>query len=146
MTTYDAPHQVTDQAKLAAMIETILAGGELPPVVVNGYTALTGSHRCEAYSRARRIADTQAEQPAVEISNADYQRACLVLDVANHTEAELNCFCAAIHASATAGDVRDAVADQIHDDVLSHRNERRAVAISHLSDEQVAERYEACNG
>lgn len=154
-TTYNPPHQITDAAKLEAMIETIRTGGELPPVVVNGYTALTGSHRCAAYAEARKrqlrgedgwddvlIGD----QPAVDLSNADYQRACLTLGVQYHDKFDCNTFCAALYASAADDAVRDAVEDQIHDEELSERDERRAAAIRRLSDDRVAERYEALTG
>jgi hypothetical protein len=77
MKTYNPPHSPTDAAKLATMVEQIVFGHDLPPIVVSGETALTGSHRIAAYMRAER--DERVERdlviPAVEVSDIDVKRA-----------------------------------------------------------------------
>ena len=46
---YEPPNPVNDEAKVDGMIETLRAGGSLPPIVVCGEKAWTGSHRLAAY-------------------------------------------------------------------------------------------------
>ena len=90
------PHEVTDQGKVLAMVETLRSGQQLPPIVVwddshgagantGGEPALTGSHRLAAYRAARREAndlhslDDWADAadidniPAVYVSDDDMQ-------------------------------------------------------------------------
>ena len=47
---YQAPHEVRDQGKLESMIESLENGGELPPVLVCGEIAYSGSHRLAAWA------------------------------------------------------------------------------------------------
>ena len=54
MQTYNPPHEPRDRAKLAAMVETIIAGDDLPAILVNGETAITGGHPIAAYQMAER--------------------------------------------------------------------------------------------
>jgi hypothetical protein len=49
MTTYNPPHEVRDQQKLADMIAMLDRGESLPPVLVCGSTAYSGSHRLAAW-------------------------------------------------------------------------------------------------
>lgn len=49
MTYFNPPHEIKDKAKLQSMIDTLEKGGQLPPVVVYGNDALTGSHRIAAW-------------------------------------------------------------------------------------------------
>jgi len=46
---YQPPHEVRDQGKLNSMIEALKNGAELPPVIVCGEVAFSGSHRLAAY-------------------------------------------------------------------------------------------------
>ena len=51
-TKYQAPHQVRDMGKLESMIDALLAGESLPPVLVCGEIAYSGSHRLVAWANA----------------------------------------------------------------------------------------------
>lgn len=44
------PHQVTDNIKLASMIDLLRDGGELPPVLLYGDQSYSGSHRIAAWT------------------------------------------------------------------------------------------------
>ena len=46
---YQPPHEVRDQGKLNALVEILKNGGELPPVLVCGDRAYSGSHRLAAW-------------------------------------------------------------------------------------------------
>ena len=46
---YQAPHQVRDLIKLDGMIAHLKAGGSLPPIIVCGEIAYSGSHRLAAW-------------------------------------------------------------------------------------------------
>ncbi len=63
---FEPPHEVKDAAKFQQMVETLENGGKLPPVVVCGQDAFTGSHRIAAWVRC----DMDVE--AVEMSQAEY--------------------------------------------------------------------------
>jgi len=69
-----APHAVTDTAKLARMIATLNAGGDLPSVLWDGNQAFEGSHRLAAWEAVGIDADL------VLVSNADLERAADALD------------------------------------------------------------------
>jgi len=127
MKTYNPPHDVTDSAKLASMIETIRTGGELPPVVVCGDMAFSGSHRIEAYRQAYRLANACVDGswdevdvgsvPAVEVSDECYCRACELAEVSpgDHDQIEWNVFVRHLRNAAIELDetnVADALADQ----------------------------------
>lgn len=43
------PHLPTDEKKLAEMVYILETGGSLPPVLVNGEQAYSGSHRIAAW-------------------------------------------------------------------------------------------------
>jgi ParB-like nuclease domain len=167
MKTYYPPHEVRDYDKLNAMVETIRLGGTLPPILVCGETCLTGSHRHRAYVVADRNleeafgedgrpwsmdtleslgwTDFDLQIPIVEVSDVDYRRACLALDVQSDTDAELNLFCAALAAVTSDDEVRYLASNQTHGDDLSPDQHRRAAAIQRLSKRRVVERYNAIN-
>ena len=90
---YEPPHEVRDTAKLAAMIATLEAGGELPAILVTGETALCGSHRLAAWEACELPAQV------VELDDDDYCAAMehLGLDpVYDDTPADLDDFFAAL--------------------------------------------------
>lgn len=64
--TYQAPHEVREQEKLNSMITTLKNGGELPPVLVCGDRAYSGSHRLAAW------AAVEIEPDVVEIDDDEY--------------------------------------------------------------------------
>jgi uncharacterized ParB-like nuclease family protein len=63
---YQPPHEVRDQEKLEAMIEILKNGGELPPVLVCGDRAYSGSHRLAAWE------SMGMEAVVVEMSDEEY--------------------------------------------------------------------------
>jgi len=108
MTTYNEPHEVRDQAKLQRMIDTIRNGGQLPPIVVCGYRAFTGSHRIAAWNACG------IEHHAIEISDADYVATvtAMGLDWENDDVSDYNDFCDKLYRVTTDPDVKNAVKDQ----------------------------------
>ena len=141
MTTYNPPHSPTDQAKLSAMVEAIIAGAELPPIVYVGETALTGSHRIAAYMRAER--DERIERdlriPAVEASDIDLKRALVACGVKWMDMAEHNVLCHALMSVTDSGDVRAALADQTHGD---HASRAEIERVRSMTDDEVAAEWE----
>ena len=106
--TYEAPHEVRDEALLESMIQTLRNGGELPAIVVTGDTALTGSHRIAAW------AECDIDAVAVECPDELYVAALesLGLDIYDSVN-DYNEFCAALYD--VAGDypgLQDALEDQ----------------------------------
>ena len=63
---YQPPHEVRDQGKLNAMVEILKNGGELPPVLVCGDRAYSGSHRLAAWEMM------DVEPSVVEMDDAEY--------------------------------------------------------------------------
>ncbi len=62
---YQAPHEVTDNAKLEEMIKTLEEGNSLPPIVVCGDIAYEGSHRLAAWKTL------EIEPEVIEITNKE---------------------------------------------------------------------------
>lgn len=58
---YNPPHAATDREKLNGMIEALRLGRPLPPIVVVGQQAISGSHRIEAQDQARRLWANETE-------------------------------------------------------------------------------------
>lgn len=122
METYNPPHEPTDDTKVVRMVEAIRRGGRLPPIVVNGENALTGSHRIEAYRRAGALNEAcfgegweRAELtiPTVEIDDDEYLAACASVDVEHLGElGDYNEQCVALYNSCEREDVRAALEDQ----------------------------------
>ena len=56
---YQPPHYYTDPAKLAAMVAVLNAGLDLPPILVCGEIAYSGSHRLAAYDAVGRQIPTR---------------------------------------------------------------------------------------
>ena len=63
---YRPPQVDIDEACLAQMIEHLRGGHSLPPIIVCGEIAFSGSHRLEAWH------SEDIEPPTVEISDSDY--------------------------------------------------------------------------
>jgi hypothetical protein len=105
---YNAPHEVRDEDKLAAMIAVLENGGTLPPVVVLGYDAFTGSHRLAAW-RACEI-----DANVIELSDDDYKAAMteIGLDWESDTVYDYNQFCDALYNVTTDDAVKAAIEDQ----------------------------------
>ena len=105
---YNPPHEVRDVDRLEAMIASLLGGKCLPPIVVIGDSALTGSHRIEAWSQC------DMEPDAVEVSDADYIQAMesIGLDAEYDTIGDYNEICAALYRVTDDGDIKAALADQ----------------------------------
>lgn len=66
---YQAPHEVTDQSKLSAMVAALGRGECLPPVLVCGERALTGSYRLAAWATAG------IEPSVVQVADSDLAKA-----------------------------------------------------------------------
>lgn len=118
---YEAPHGVTDNAKLASLIESFRRGCPVPPVACQGYTGLTGSHRIAAYNAASKLYGEQApgweespepELETVQVSDEDYLAACRLLDVDRHGR-DCNLFAAALYSVTDDPALRAALADQM---------------------------------
>ena len=62
---YQAPHEVRDQDKLESMIKTLEAGQQLPPIIVCGEIAYSGSHRLAAWEAL------DMEPEVIEIDDED---------------------------------------------------------------------------
>lgn len=60
------PHEVRERNKLAGMIRSLRKGESLPPVLVCGEIALSGSHRLVAWEKMGMKPDY------VEISDSEY--------------------------------------------------------------------------
>jgi hypothetical protein len=81
MQTYNVPHPAYDESKVASMVATLVGGGVLPPILIAGEsTALTGSHRHEAYMRWEDT-DTYngTEIPTVMLSDDDCVQAMIYI-------------------------------------------------------------------
>jgi len=105
---YSAPHEVKDQEKLAQMVATLEAGESLPPIVVMGYTAITGSHRIAAYENV-------GEEPeAVEVTVEDYRAAmsALWLDPDTDDIKDYSAFCDALYKLTSDATLKAALEDQ----------------------------------
>ena len=72
---YQPPHEVRDQVKLNAMVEILKNSGELPPVLVCGDRAYSGSHRLVAWEMMGMEADV------VEMSDEEYCEVMTALDL-----------------------------------------------------------------
>lgn len=105
---YTAPHEVSGEAKLAAIVSALEAGQTIPPIAVltNGY-AVSGSHRIAACEIAG------VDCPAVVVSDedataaAEYMGLDSVLDCSDFNE-----ICHAIYAVTEDADLRKALEDQ----------------------------------
>lgn len=122
---FNPPHEVRDEAKLQSMIATLQNGGKLPPVVVCGDDAFTGSHRLAAWEACEITPDF------LEISERDYILAVALMNGVNdlnlddpddveffhnHLNSEVNdynAFCAALAKVSNSDDVKNAIADQV---------------------------------
>ena len=65
--TIQPPHNINDRVKLADMIKLLRRGESLPPVLVHGEQAYSGSHRISAWTALRMDIEY------VEITDADYE-------------------------------------------------------------------------
>ena len=63
---YQPPHEVRDQEKLNALVGILKNGGELPPVLVCGDRAYSGSHRLADWGLM------DVEPSVVEMDDAEY--------------------------------------------------------------------------
>lgn len=108
-TTCQAPHDVRDTAKLAAMVEVLRTGGSLPPVVVepNGVRALTGSHRIAAWYELGQDADV------LVLTDEQYAAACDYYGVEYLDELDMEDACRAVYETCGDDEIRAALADQL---------------------------------
>lgn len=107
---FQAPHEVRDETKLAALIAVLESGGELPPVVVepNGIQAITGSHRIAAYDAVGQ------DVPALVLSESDYLAACEYLGVEYlDDERDKSEVARAIYETTDDEDIKGALRDQL---------------------------------
>ena len=106
---YNPPHEVRNQEKLQSMINTLGNDGDLPPIVVLGEDAITGSHRLAAWAACDMEAET------IEIEDEDYVAAMnyLGLDPVYDSPMDMNQLCAALYQVIDDEDVQTALADQI---------------------------------
>jgi len=106
---YRAPHETRDSEKLESMIATLRAGKQLPPVVVIGDVAITGSHRLAAW------AALDMEPNVVELSEGDYIAAMdahFGPDWQDYEIGDYNAFCTTLYEITQDSDVRAALQDQ----------------------------------
>lgn len=104
---YNKPHEIRDEKKLQSMIDTLRAGGELPPVLVIGYNALTGSHRLAAWEACDRAAIV------IELSDEDYIAAMRAQGLNEWDEIyDYSDFCRALYEVTGDPEIKAAVADQ----------------------------------
>ena len=115
---YNPPHPPTDKAKTLAMVEAIRQGQSLPPIVINGDNALTGSHRIAAYEIAWKLWDSQApgwddaSEPTIEViecSNEDLDSVASNYDLAT---GDFNALASALYATTNDFGLKAALADQ----------------------------------
>lgn len=108
-TTYQAPHEVRDAVKLAAMVDALRRGESLPPVVVepNGVRAITGSHRLAAW------AALGMEPDALELTDDQYRAACEYYGVEYLDELDMEDACRAVYETCGDEAIRAALADQV---------------------------------
>jgi len=69
------PHEVTDTDKLNSMINTLKKGGSLPPVLVCGVQAYSGSHRIAAWQQC------EMDIEYVEISDEEYKQIMISMNL-----------------------------------------------------------------
>lgn len=105
---YNPPHETRDQSKLGSMIAAIESGKSLPPIVVMGYDAFTGSHRIAAWEACNVAADV------VEITDDDYIAAMteMGLDWECDSVYDYNEFCGALYKVTADSDIKAAIKDQ----------------------------------
>mgnify|MGYP006402691411 CR=1 FL=1 len=113
MKTYHPPHRWIDADKVSRLVATMLEHGmqAIPPIVVCGEIALTGSHRIAAYDKVLALGAELDEMQTVEIEDEDLRDALKVLDCEYLHEAELNDVVEQLHATAE-GDLQAALSDQ----------------------------------
>ncbi len=126
MTDYNSPHEVRDEAKLKSMIKALRAGGELPPIIVCGGDAFTGSHRMAAWDAC------EMDASVVELTEKEFMQARTIsqgydpLDfndsddiefyhkhVGNLENYDYNEFCEALLKTSQNPEVINAVKDQV---------------------------------
>lgn len=66
MCLYDPPHEVREQDKLESMIALLERGESLPPVLVHGVDAYSGSHRLAAWR------EMEMEPDVIEMTDEQY--------------------------------------------------------------------------
>jgi hypothetical protein len=120
MNVFTPPHEARDFEKLNGMIKTIIDGNDLPPVVVLGDTAFTGSHRIAAYITVDDMAENGDvdiyihEIPHVEISDDDYCNAMIDMgyepgdDICDYSD-----FCRSLYAVVGDDIIKAALNDQM---------------------------------
>ncbi len=125
MTTYRTPHTPDNKVKLASMVAAIKSGETMPPLVVIGETAITGSHRIAAYDAANSLVEASTDDdwdsalpieiPTVELCNDDYTQGMIAigLDPSVDDPREFNDLCTAIYSLTDDCDVKAALADQM---------------------------------
>jgi len=98
----EPPHQAHERSKTASMIRTIRNGGTLPPILVHGEQAYSGSHRIDAWQRL----DMEIE--FVEIDDNEYESIMhhLNLDPVYDTICDFEPFLDAAQELGFAGDAR----------------------------------------
>lgn len=105
---FNPPHAVQNLQKLKKMREAIKDGDELPPIVVCGEKALTGTHRIAAYYWYRK------EVPYIEIEEILYIEAvkAMGLDPIYDEVRDYSKLAEKIHELTDDGEIKAALADQ----------------------------------
>ena len=105
---FNPPHEVRDNEKFANMVKAIEQGQDLPPIVVLGDEALTGSHRLAAWKYC------EEEPETIEIEDEDYCKAMeyLGLDPMFDSPTDHNNLCQALYETTQDADIKDALVDQ----------------------------------
>jgi len=85
------PHDVYDFAIMESMVDTLFRGEDLPPIVVNGDYALTGSHRIAAYEEYVDRTGSSIEISYVEIDDEILKKALEVFGVGSFQDIDMLC-------------------------------------------------------
>ena len=106
---YHAPHDATDETKLASMIQTLNAGETLPHIVaLPDGTAISGSHRIAAWDAC------DMDHSAIELIDEQIDAAMRHANIEDWDEfADNEEMCRAVYATCEDDEIRDALRDQI---------------------------------
>jgi len=123
MTMYNAPHESRDEEKVASLVEAMRTGQSIPPIVVNGDTAICGSHRIEAAVRADRLREGMADGwedtpeidlPTVEVEDSVIYAAYDKMHITGLDEiGDWNEFCSVVRDICDDDEVKTALSDQV---------------------------------
>ena len=105
---FQPPHEIKDPKKYLSMVKAIESGIKLPPIVVCGEQALSGSHRIAAWNACEEEIDY------IEIGEDLYIAACesMGLDPLYDEVRDYDELCQQIYNLTDDNDVKEAIKDQ----------------------------------